>query len=280
MVLATIIRLEMAYPGVGILAGDSLQYLSVVTAHAVIMVFFMIMPLLFGAFGNFLLPTQLGVHDVAFPRLNSAAFWFLPAGLLMLVQLVCLDRRYQRMNCFNIREIQTILKSKYSPNTSDNADIHFSLNDTAVGLRYSLSDLTFIDSYLLTFYKNLIVNDPRYKALHRILYAPIGELDSVKYVMSKASFMGEVLTVMYEDKTLDIRPMVMPYETTRGPSYLVSLFIPSVSTTTSNGLVFAHNFNFNAPTLSALNVTPTLNLTETKLYLSSSANVVQTMFIS
>jgi hypothetical protein len=280
MVLATIIRLEMAYPGVGILAGDSLQYLSVVTAHAVIMVFFMIMPLLFGAFGNFLLPTQLGVHDVAFPRLNSAAFWFLPAGLLMLVQLVCLDRRYQRMNCFNIREIQTILKSKYSPNTSDNADIHFSLNDTAVGLRYSLSDLTFIDSYLLTFYKNLIVNDPRYKALHRILYAPIGELDSVKYVMSKASFMGEVLTVMYEDKTLDIRPMVMPYETTRGPSYLVSLFIPSVYTTTSNGLVFAHNFNFSAPTLSALNVTPTLNLTETKLYLSSSANVVQTMFIS
>ena len=83
-VLATIIRLEMAYPGVGILAGDSLQYLSVVTAHAVVMVFFMIMPLMFGAFANFLLPTQLGVHDVAFPRLNSAAFWFLPAGLIML----------------------------------------------------------------------------------------------------------------------------------------------------------------------------------------------------
>jgi len=74
MALATVIRLEFAYPGVGILAGDSLQYLSVVTAHAVVMVFFMLMPLLFGAFGNFLLPTQLGVHDVAFPRLNSAAF--------------------------------------------------------------------------------------------------------------------------------------------------------------------------------------------------------------
>ena len=44
------------------------------TAHGVIMVFFMIMPLLFGAFANFLIPTQLGVHDVAFPRLNSAAF--------------------------------------------------------------------------------------------------------------------------------------------------------------------------------------------------------------
>jgi heme/copper-type cytochrome/quinol oxidase subunit 1 len=74
MVLATLIRLEFAYPGVGIFAGDSLQYLSLASAHGVIMVFFMIIPLLSGAFANFLLPTQLGVHDVAFPRLNSAAF--------------------------------------------------------------------------------------------------------------------------------------------------------------------------------------------------------------
>jgi heme/copper-type cytochrome/quinol oxidase subunit 1 len=74
MGLATVIRLEFAYPGAGVFAGDSLQYLSLATAHGVIMVFFMIMPVLFGAFGNFLLPTQMGVHDVAFPRLNSAAF--------------------------------------------------------------------------------------------------------------------------------------------------------------------------------------------------------------
>jgi hypothetical protein len=138
MVLATIIRLEMAYPGVGILAGDSLQYLTVVTAHAVIMVFFMIMPLLFGAFANFLLPTQLGVHDVAFPRLNSAAFWFVPAGLLMLCQLVCIDRRYQRMNCFNIREVQTLLRSRYHPDRWDATEHHTFLSDTAIGLRFKL----------------------------------------------------------------------------------------------------------------------------------------------
>lgn len=113
MVLATIIRLEMAYPGVGILAGDNAQYLSIVTAHGVIMVFFMAMPMLFGFFGNFLLPTQLGVHDVAFPRMNSAAFWFLPASLLALCQLVCIDRRYQRMNCFNIRELQSLLRNRF-----------------------------------------------------------------------------------------------------------------------------------------------------------------------
>jgi len=151
MILATIIRLEMAYPGVGILAGDSLQYLSVVTAHAVIMVFFMIMPLIFGAFGNFLLPTQLGVHDVAFPRLNSAAFWFLPAGLIMLCQLVCLDRRYQRMNCFNIREVEALLKGRFFPDLVSSHDYRQVLNETALGLRFKTTSLTPLTNSTLLF---------------------------------------------------------------------------------------------------------------------------------
>ena len=151
MVLATIIRLEMAYPGVGILAGDSLQYLSVVTAHAVIMVFFMIMPLVFGAFGNFLLPTQLGVHDVAFPRLNSAAFWFLPGGLIMLGQLVCLDRRYQRMNCFNIREVEALLKGKFFPDLVNSQDHRTLLNNSMVGLRFKTNNLDTIAHDTLLF---------------------------------------------------------------------------------------------------------------------------------
>lgn len=136
MSLATVIRLEFAYPGVGILAGDSLQYLSVATSHGVIMVFYMIMPAIFGAFGNFLLPTQLGVHDVAFPRLNSAAFWFLPGGLIMLCQLVCTDRRYARMNCFNIRELQGILKRKFFTDLINSHDHRFLLDKSMIGVRY------------------------------------------------------------------------------------------------------------------------------------------------
>lgn len=152
MILATIIRLEMAYPGVGILAGDSLQYLSIVTAHAVIMVFFMIMPLIFGAFGNFLLPTQLGVHDVAFPRLNSAAFWFLPGGLLMLAQLVCLDRRYQRMNCFNIRELQTLLKNRYHPDLVDERLYTDFLAQTTLNTRFKLFNTDLITPRMAIFH--------------------------------------------------------------------------------------------------------------------------------
>lgn len=141
LVLATIIRLEMAYPGVGILAGDSLQYLSVVTAHAVIMVFFMIMPLIFGAFGNFLLPTQLGVHDVAFPRLNSAAFWFLPAGLIMLSQIVCLDRKFNRMNCFNIRDLEALLKGRFFADLVTSQDYRTLMDQTMLSTRFKTNDI-------------------------------------------------------------------------------------------------------------------------------------------
>lgn len=152
MSLATVIRLEFAYPGVGILAGDSLQYLSIATAHGVIMVFFMIMPAIFGAFGNFLLPTQLGVHDVAFPRLNSAAFWFLPGGLIMLFQLVCTDRRYARMNCFNIRELQGILKRKFFTDLVNSHEHKDLLDKSMIGLRYKANSNINLDPDMLSFY--------------------------------------------------------------------------------------------------------------------------------
>lgn len=164
MVLATLIRLEFAYPGVGVFAGDSLQYLSMATAHGVIMVFFMIIPLLLGAFANFLIPTQLGVHDVAFPRLNSAAFWFLPGGLLMLCQLVCIDRRYQRMNCFNIREIQSILKRKFFVDLINTHDHHTILNKTAMGLRFKTNNINSMNSNMFIFYNYGIEFSPKIRS--------------------------------------------------------------------------------------------------------------------
>lgn len=145
MVLATLIRIEMAYPGIGILAGDNSQYLSIVSAHGVIMVFFMAMPLLFGFFTNFLLPTQLGVHDVAFPRMNSAAFWFLPASLIVLCQLVCVDRRYQRMNCFNVKELQSVVRKRFFFELFDNNVYNENLNNTLISLKKKVNNLNSIN---------------------------------------------------------------------------------------------------------------------------------------
>ena len=76
MSLATVIRLEFAYPGVGVLATDSLRYLStVIIVYGVVTVFCMITPAILRAFGNFLLPTQfLESTTWLFPRLSRCCF--------------------------------------------------------------------------------------------------------------------------------------------------------------------------------------------------------------
>lgn len=86
-VLATAIRLEMAYPGSSFFSGDSLRYLQVITAHALIMIFFVVVPIFFGGFANFLLPYHVGSKDVAFPRLNSLGFWIQPCGYLLVAKI-------------------------------------------------------------------------------------------------------------------------------------------------------------------------------------------------
>ncbi len=96
--LAMMVRFQLGFPG-QILPGGSLLpetmapdgiilpefYNSLVTMHGTFMVFFAIMPLLMGVYANYLIPVQIGTHDMAFPRLNMVSYWmFLVSGLIML----------------------------------------------------------------------------------------------------------------------------------------------------------------------------------------------------
>jgi cytochrome c oxidase subunit 1 len=59
-------------------------YNKLFTMHATIMIFFVIIPLLTGAFGNFLIPLMIGARDMAFPKLNMFSYWFMwPAFIII-----------------------------------------------------------------------------------------------------------------------------------------------------------------------------------------------------
>ena len=60
-------------PGVGVL--DPVRYNAFVTMHGTIMIFWVAMPALLGAFGNLLIPLMVGARDMAFPRLNMMSYW-------------------------------------------------------------------------------------------------------------------------------------------------------------------------------------------------------------
>lgn len=96
-------RLELMQPGVQYMCmeGASLIASSVenctpnghlwnvlVTAHGILMMFFVVIPALFGGFGNYFMPLQIGAPDMAFPRLNNLSYWMYVAGTSLAVASV------------------------------------------------------------------------------------------------------------------------------------------------------------------------------------------------
>ena len=282
MSLASVIRGEFAYPGVGILAGDSIQYLTIATAHGVIMVFFMIMPSIFGAFGNFLLPTQLGVHDVAFPRLNSAAFWFLPGGLVMLFQLVCVDRRYQRLNCFNMRQLDTVLRRQFFTDFFSTGDHKQLMGDTLLGLRFKLNQLenTHPDSYSFFNYGTTSNTSTKYTPLYidrlydfvrlPVLTKYTFNLEFVYNFLREVNFPSLTLLNLYNSLNYSVANLLLP----------ATLTNTGLLTTISKTITLNQNLPINVTTAQNLKPQVTLEVEETTFSLKSTNTITQATNLS
>jgi cytochrome c oxidase subunit 1 len=83
-----VFRMQLAFPGQSVpLFGrvSSGQYNSLVTMHGTIMIFWVAMPVLLAAFGNFLIPLMLGCDDMVFPRVNRLSYQVFLLSAVVLV---------------------------------------------------------------------------------------------------------------------------------------------------------------------------------------------------
>jgi cytochrome c oxidase subunit 1 len=67
------IRIQLG-TSLSIFNGDYQNYNVAVTLHGVLMLFFVVMPITLGGYGNFFVPLLIGAPDMAFPRLNNFSF--------------------------------------------------------------------------------------------------------------------------------------------------------------------------------------------------------------
>ena len=96
-------------------------YTMLFTMHASVMIFFVIIPFLAGAFGNLLIPLMIGADDMAFPTLNMLSYWFMWPAIVFFMASFFAEAAARRRVGPSIRRCPTV-KSGGTPGSRHRPD--------------------------------------------------------------------------------------------------------------------------------------------------------------
>lgn len=103
----------------------------------------------------------------------------------MLCQLICIDRRYQRLNCFNMRQLETILRRQFFVDFLSTGDHRQLMTNTMVGLRFKVGQEQSAQPDQFSFYKFGLTN---HENLRVTFFEPRGVSSNNSSSSSKSFF--------------------------------------------------------------------------------------------
>ena len=186
----------------------------------------------------------------------------------MLCQLVCVDRRYQRMNCFNIRELQGILKRKFFPDLINLNDHRNLMDSSMIGLRFKYNNNDMIRPEQSLFYNFGTTSVDKQKNLQLVNYmyltetattnlnfaTPPNQLMAIFTTVSNVTtsptstkntlyiYLNELFNLLSNSQVKSITALI---ETLLNVKYLIHQNLPKLPNIGSYSIVTSNNRNYN-----------------------------------